>query len=277
MSAKWLSISLCAGIVASSLWSIYADAPVITEAIQLNKPISFKNDVMPILTKAGCNTGGCHGSAHGQDGFHLSLFGYDPEGDYERITREMGARRVNLALPEESLLLQKATGNVPHTGGKRIDKKSDFYRALVAWIDAGAPRDPAEIATPVSVDISPKQILLEGENVTKQMTVTAHYSNGANRDVTPLSVFFTNNEGSAKISPAGVVTSGGRGEAFVMARFATSTVGSQVIVVPKNLAFTFPVVPERNYIDTLIDDKLKKLRIAPSEICGDEEFLRRVS
>jgi len=254
-----------------------ADAPVIVKAIRLDQAISFKRDVMPILTKAGCNTGGCHGSARGQDGFHLSLFGYDPAGDYERITREMGARRVNLALPEESLLLQKATGSVPHTGGKRIDKEGEFYQAIVKWLDAGAPRDPADIPTPVSVEISPPEVMLEGENATRQMSVTAHYSDGMVRDVTPLAVFFTNNEGTAKISPAGLVTSGARGEAFVMARFATAAVGSPVIVVPKGLAYTFPPVEERNYIDTLIDAKLKKLRILPSDLCSDEEFLRRVT
>lgn len=277
MSAKWLCILVCGGFAALVLVRSNADAPIVAKAIQLEKPISFKNDVMPIITKAGCNTGGCHGSARGQDGFHLSLFGYDPDGDYERITREMGARRVNLALPEESLFLQKAIGSVAHTGGKRFDKNSEFYQALVKWLEAGAPRDPAEIQTPVSVDISPKSMVLEGENATQQMSVTAHYSDGTDRDVTPLAVFITNNESSAKISTAGVVTSGSRGEAFVMARFATTTVGSQVIVVPKDLAFTFPEVPERNYIDTLIDNKLKKLRIAPSEICSDEEFLRRVT
>ncbi len=254
-----------------------ADAPVLVKAIRLDQPISFKRDVMPILTKAGCNTGGCHGSARGQDGFHLSLFGYDPAGDYDRITREMGARRVNLALPEESLLLQKATGSVAHTGGKRFGKESEFYRAIVQWLDAGAPRDPADLPTPVSVEMTPSEILLEGENATRQVAVTAHYSDGMVRDVTPLAVFFTNNEGTAKISPAGLVTSGARGEAFVMARFATTTVGTPVIVVPKGLAYTFPPVAERNYVDTLVDAKLKKLRILPSEVCTDEEFLRRVT
>ncbi len=252
------------------------DTPI-EKPLDLDKPISFKHDVMPILTKAGCNTGGCHGSARGQDGFHLSLFGYDPDGDYQRITREMGARRINLALPDESLLMQKATGGVAHTGGKRIEKGGDFYMALIKWLEAGAPKDPAEIPTPVSVEISPKQILLEGENATQQMSVMARYSNGSVRDVTPLAVFLTNNESTAKISPAGLVTSGQRGEAFVMARFATTTVGSQVIVIPKDLNFTFPPVTEANYVDTLVNDKLKKLRIAPSELCSDEEFLRRAT
>lgn len=270
-------ILVCAVVLAFAVGRSRANAPVILKAIRLDEEISFKNDVMPTLTKAGCNTGGCHGAARGQDGFHLSLFGYDPDGDYDRITREMGARRVNLAVPEESLLLQKAIGAVPHTGGKRFDKNSDSYQAILKWIDAGAKKDQTPLATPVAVEISPKEMVLEGANATQQMTVTAHYSDGTDRDVTPLAVFMSNNESSAKISPAGLVTSGDRGEAFVMARFATSTVGAAAIVVPKDLAFSFPAVEERNYIDTLIDEKLRKLRIAPSEVCTDEEFIRRAT
>jgi hypothetical protein len=252
-----------------------SSAPV--PALQLDHPMSFKHDVLPVLTKAGCNTGACHGSALGRDGFHLSLFGYDPEGDYNRITREMGARRVNLAIPEESLLLLKATGSVPHTGGKRFDPASDFYKAVLAWLNAGAPHDPANLPRVTSVRIEPTEMLIEGQHVPRQLQVTARYSDGTVRDVTPLAIFFTNNDQTAAVSPSGLITSGDRGEAFVMARFDTTTVGSDVIVVPKGLAFTFPQVEERNYIDTLIDNKLKKLRIAPSGLCTDEEFLRRVS
>jgi hypothetical protein len=239
--------------------------------------MSFKHDVLPVLTKAGCNTGACHGAAIGRDGFHLSLFGYDPDGDYNRITREMGARRVDLAMPEESLLLLKATGSVPHTGGKRFDLSSDFYKAVFQWLDAGAPHDPPNVPKVTSVQIAPTEMVIEGQNVPRQLQVIAHYSDGTLRDVTQLAVFITNNEPTAKVSPGGLVTSGDRGEAFVMARFDTTTVGCQVIVVPKDLAFTFPQVEERNYVDKLIDDKLRKLRIAPSGLCTDEEFLRRVS
>ena len=246
-------------------------------ALQLDHPMSFKHDIMPVLTKAGCNTGACHGSARGRDGFHLSLFGYDADGDYDRITREMGARRVNLAIPEESLLLLKATGSVAHTGGKRFDKTSDFYKAVYQWLAAGAPHDPADVAKVTGVEIQPTEMVIEGDKVNRPLRVLATYSDGTTRDVTSLAVFFTNNEPTAKVSTAGVVTSGERGEAFVMARFDTTTVGTQVIVVPKNLAFTFPQAEERNYVDKLIDDKLKKLRIAPSGLCSDEEFIRRVT
>src|SRR4051794_20854260 len=120
---------------------------------------SFKLDVMPVLMAAGCNSGSCHGSARGQDGFRLSLFGYDPDGDYFRLTREMPTRRLNLAQPHESLLLLKATGAVPHTGGARFGSDSPYYKALRRWIEAGAPSDPATIAKPVSLEIKPKQII----------------------------------------------------------------------------------------------------------------------
>jgi len=245
--------------------------------LQLDQPMTFRNDVMPVLTKAGCNTGACHGSARGRDGFHLSLFGYDPDGDYDRITREMGARRVNLAMPDQSLVLLKATGSVPHTGGKRFEPTSDFYKAVFQWLNAGAPHDPPNLPKVTAVEIDPTEMVIEGDNGSRPLQVLARYSDGAVRDVTSLAVFFTNNEPTARVSPAGVVTSGERGEAFVMARFDTTTVGTQVIVVPKDPAFTFPQAVDRNYVDTLIDDKLKKLRVAPSGLCTDEEFLRRAT
>ncbi|HWB61412.1 MAG TPA: DUF1549 and DUF1553 domain-containing protein [Chthoniobacteraceae bacterium] len=252
------------------------DIPIQTKDAAIDPPISFKRDIMPVFLKAGCNTGACHGSARGKDGFHLSLFGYDPDGDYFRITREVSGRRINLALPEESLLLQKATGNVAHTGGKRFDTASPLYKTLLRWIQEGAQADPPDVATVTGVDLLPKDMLLEGENTTQQMTVRAHYSDGSVRDVTPLAVFTSNNDASAKVDTAGLVTSGARGEAFIMARYATFTVGSGAIVIPKDLKFQFPQVAEVNYIDTAIDDKLRKLRIAPSGLCSDEEFVRRV-
>ena len=118
-------------------------------------PISFRHDVMPVFMRAGCNTGGCHGSARGKDGFRLSLFGFDPEGDYFRLTRELGYRRVNLAVPEESLVLEKALGRVPHSGGKRFEPASEYAKALLGWIQAGAPNDPPSLATVESIEIYP--------------------------------------------------------------------------------------------------------------------------
>ena len=252
------------------------EVPIAITDATVDPPISFKRDIMPVFLKAGCNTGSCHGSARGKDGFHLSLFGYDPDGDYFRITREVSGRRVNLAMPEDSLLLQKATGSVTHTGGKRFDTNSDMYKTLLRWIEEGAQQDLQSVPTVTGVDLLPKQLLLEGENTTQQMTVRAHYSDGSMRDVTRLAVFSGNNDPTAKVSPEGLVTAGERGEAFIMARYATFTVGSGVVVIPKDLKFQFPQVQEVNYIDRDIDNKLRRLRIAPSAVCSDEEFVRRV-
>ncbi len=142
---------------------------------------------------------------------------------------------------------------------------------------AGAPNDDvSKLPTVVSVDLYPKQAVLDGEGATQQMTVRAKYSDGTDRDVTGLALFLTNNETSAAISPDGLVTAGQRGESFVMARFETHTVGSQILTLPKGLQFEYPAEPEANYVDALVANKLKKIRVAPSELCTDEVFLRRV-
>lgn len=241
-----------------------------------DRPISFKLDVMPIFLRNGCNQGGCHGAARGKDGFRLSLFGFDPDGDHYRLTRELNGRRINLAIPEESLLVEKAIGKVPHTGGQKFAVGEQYYNDLVRWVDAGGPQDPAGIATPVSVDLFPKSALLDGKGSTQQLIVRAKYSDGSERDVTSLALFLSSNDSSGKVSPNGLVTAGDRGEAFVMARFSTFTVGVPFIVLPKDLKFSFPATPEKNYIDTLVNAKLKNLRIAPSATCTDEVFLRRI-
>jgi hypothetical protein len=250
--------------------------PVSVKSANTSPPVSFKLDVMPIFMKAGCNSGSCHGSARGKDGFHLSLFGYDPDGDYNRITREIATRRINLALPAESLLLQKSIGAVTHTGGSPLKPNSEHYTTLLRWVEGGALHDPDAVAAPVALELLPKQMLLE-EGATHRLTVRAKYSDGTDRDVTNLAVFLTNNDRSAKITPEGLVTAGLRGEAFVMARFATFTVGSQVVTVSKNLKYDWPAsTPENGYVDSLVKAKFKKLRILPSELCDDETFLRRV-
>ncbi len=242
-----------------------------------DRPISFKQDVMPIFLRAGCNVGGCHGAARGKDGFRLSLFGFDMDGDHFRLTRELNGRRLNLAAPEESLLLEKSIGKVSHTGGQRFASGDRYWNSIVRWLEGGALLDQATVALPVSAELFPKNAVLDGKGATQQMVVKAKYSDGTERDVTSLALFLSSNDTSAKVNTEGLVTAGDRGEAFVMARFHTFTIGSPYIVLPKALQFTFPKVPENNYIDTLVNNKLKKLRIAPSELCSDEEFLRRVS
>ena len=251
--------------------------PVTVKGAQEDRRISFQQDVVPVFTASGCNTGSCHGSARGQDGFMISLFGYDPKGDHYRITREFAGRRLNLAIPEDSLLLTKSSGIVPHTGGKLFEKDHPYYATLLEWIQDGANYDPADVALPIKIDTEPKQMLLEGSNKKTPLTVKATYSDGTDRDVSTLSSYTSSNDNSVGIDEStGVATSKTQGEAFLMARFHTFTEGSQAIIIPSGLNYTRPQLPEFNYIDKHVHEKLHKLRIIPSEICSDEIFARRV-
>ncbi len=249
--------------------------PVEVEKAGVDRPISFRLDVMPIFMKANCNTGSCHGSARGKDGFRLSLFGFDPAGDHYRLTRELPGRRINLAVPSSSLMMEKTIGIVPHTGGKQFDKDSEMYGTLDRWLVAGAPNDPGAVPAVTKVELFPNEAVLDGEGTTQRLNVLAHYADGTTRDVTSLAFFMTSNATSAEIEQTGTVTAHARGEAFVMARYDTHTTGSQFIVLPKGLTFEDPKTPEVNFVDTFIHQKLRKLRIIPSEICADEIFLRR--
>ncbi len=253
------------------------DIPIEVEHAAVDPPISFRLDVMPVFMKAGCNTGSCHGAARGKDGFGLSLFGFDPAGDYFRLTREISGRRLNLAEVHESLLFEKAIGSVPHTGGQRFTADSQYAATLIRWLEAGAPDDSGEVPQVVGVEIYPPAAVLDGQGATQQINVRARYSDGTDRDVTTLAYFLSNNDNSATIDQQGIVTAQNRGEAFIMARFETHTVGMHVIALPAGLEFAWQDVPPHNYVDELMQAKFKKLRIQPSEICSDEEFLRRAS
>ncbi|MGI9428704.1 MAG: DUF1549 domain-containing protein [Bythopirellula sp.] len=239
-------------------------------------PVSFRHDVIPVFLRHGCNAGGCHGSSRGKDGFRLSLFGFDPAGDYHRLTRELATRRLNLALPEESLVLLKATATVPHTGGKLLEQESRHYKKIRAWIAAGATNDLPAAATVESLAIYPPSAAIGVDGQTQQFIALATYSDGKTRDVTDLAVFQSSNDVSAAVGADGLVTSNQPGEAFVMARFDTHTVGSQVLVLPTDQPFQPREENPANYVDELVNVKLRTLRIHQSELCTDEEFLRRV-
>ena len=251
--------------------------PILVNLASADPPLSFQREVVPILTKTGCNSGRCHGAARGKDGFMLSLFGYDAVGDHHRLTKQISGRRINFAVPEDSLLLRKSVGTVTHTGGKRFSPDSDYYTSIKRWIEEGATFDEIENAEPVSLHLYPPRATLVGEGSRQSFIVVANYADGTSRDVTALSVFLSNNDSSVSIADDGTATSGLRGEAFVMARFATITERSQVIVLPKDaVSIQIPDHAEFNDLDRFVNEKLKTLRIVPSDLCSDEEFLRRV-
>jgi hypothetical protein len=250
--------------------------PPASAAETVTTPPGFRRDVMPIFFRAGCNTGTCHGSARGKDGFMLSLFGYDPKGDYARIVEQMPGRRVNAAVPERSLLLLKAVGAVPHTGGKVITPKSDFYQTLRDWIAAGAPDDDGTVPETVDVVLSRQNFVFDKAGAGASLTVTALESDGSKRDVTSLARYFSNNPSVAEIND-GRVTAKGPGDTNVFARFGRFTVGAEVIVLPPAGGFAWSNPPTANFIDKIVFDRLQKLRIVPSELCDDETFLRRAT
>lgn len=253
------------------------EVPICVKQASVDPPISFKLDVMPVFMRAGCNVGSCHGSARGKDGFRLSLFGFDPDGDYYRLTHEQPTRRIDLSIPTECLLIEKATGQVPHTGGSPTKQGDPLYNTLVRWLEAGAPADKGKVPTIDSLEVYPPAALMDGAGETQQLTVRAKYSDGTDRDVTGLALFLSNNDNAAAVSKEGKVTAANRGEAFVMARYEKQTVGVPFIVLPKGLAFKWRNPPSNNYIDDLVDAKLKQLRIQPSELCTDSEYIRRVT
>jgi len=263
--------------VVASLGGRTARIPVAVKDGTADRPVSFRLDVMPVFLRGGCNQGGCHGAARGKDGFRLSLFGMDPAGDYVRLTREMVGRRLNLAIPEESTLVEKAVGAVPHSGNKLYEPDSAYNRVILEWIANGAPDDLPAVAKVTGIEVFPKEIVLEGPAATQQITVRATYSDGTDRDVTDLALFMSNNDPVAKVGKDGQVRSGDRGAAFILARFNVFSVTAQVLVIPKDLVYARPAAPEFNYVDRAVNERLHKLRILPSGLCTDEEYVRRAT
>lgn len=238
-------------------------------------PTTFTNDVLPALMRAGCNTGACHGSAQGKNGFRLSLFGFDPEYDFISLTRDQRSRRINAAIPEESLMLTKPTGKVAHEGGSVIEPGDGLYEPLLSWIKQGTKDDPEGLPELTGINVYPPEAVIEGEGVQQRFSVIAKYSDGSTRDVTETTVLSSSDEQTLTIDGQGVSAAGSKGEVYVMARYGTFAVVSKVIVIPQGLTVEWPDVPELNYIDTHVFNKLKKLRIPPAGRCDDGTFIRR--
>ncbi len=253
-------------VPSSGLPSLAAVAP---------RTLNFANDIMPILTKSGCNSGGCHGKASGQNGFKLSLLGFEPQEDYEHIVKEARGRRIFPAAPQQSLLLTKGTAQLPHGGGKKLDPKSEDYQDLVRWIREGMPYGKDTDPKMVSISVEPA-VLTMPLNGSQQLKVTAHYTDGSKRDVTRRALYEPNEKAMAETSEAGKVSLFDLpGDVAVMVRYqgkvstfrATVPLGAVVDKLP----------PVKNYIDDLVIAKLKTIGMPPSDMCDDTTFLRRVT
>lgn len=237
--------------------------------------LSFRHEVMPVLSRAGCNMGACHGYSLGKNGFKLSLRGADPDPDFFAIVREYNGRRVDFQTPDHSLLVAKPRGDVPHEGGVRFSRGSLLNDILVRWIEQGAPGDLADKNEVVSVRMVPDKLVLQpGQK--HRVQFLAQYSDGSVRDVTLLGVLSANNTQYADIDDAGLVTAGDAGETAIVGRFERTFAACSIMVVPPVKDFTPTPVPQDHFIDRHVVEKLNRLKITPSPLSGDEEFLRRV-
>ncbi len=271
---------------------------------------NFENDIVPILSRHGCNSSGCHGKAEGQNGFKLSVFGFDPAADYDALTKEGRGRRVFPAAAERSLLLAKASGGAPHGGGVRISHDSLEYATLRDWIAAGLPRGRDDDPKVISIEIAPRERVLAAAPVgrisnpsvnpanapssgsaalgsSQQLRVIARYSDGRTADVTPLAKFQTNNDALATVSDAGLVTAGQTpGQVAVMASYLGAVDAFRALIpraeqTEKGPTEKGPTVKpsypaEHNFIDRHVHDQLRKLNIVPSDVTDDATYLRRV-
>ncbi len=237
---------------------------------------NFENDIVPLLSRHGCNSSGCHGKAEGQNGFKLSVFGFDPRADYDALAKESRGRRVFPAAPDRSLLLRKISGADPHGGGVRITRGTRAYETLQGWIAAGLPQGDDSDPRVVSIELTPRERVM-AMNAAQQLRVVATYSDGSAEDVTALAKFQSNNDSLVSVDEAGLVSAGQTpGQAAVMASYMGAVDVFQTLIPRQEFAGDYPELPERNFIDHFVNRKLQKLNILPSDLADDATYLRRV-
>jgi hypothetical protein len=247
--------------------------------------------VIPVLTRAGCNAGACHGTPAGKNGFHLSLRGYDPGPDFRALTRDAGGRRISRVDPDASLILLKATVQVPHGGGRRFEKDGYLYEVLRRWIAQGAP-DDLPVAPPLArLELTPAFGIFYEPVRQQQLKLVACYRDGSTRDVTRLTRFSVAEGTTAEVSPDGLVEKSDKGEAVVIAEYLGQMATATCVFLPRKKGWGVLSLGTEsakrdqgndsrplfhNYIDHLVETKLRLLEIEPSPLSSDEEFLRRV-
>jgi hypothetical protein len=256
-----------------------AHVRVIVESSSADRSLSFINDVLPVLSKAGCNAGSCHAKPDGQNGFKLSVFAYDPKSDYHHIVKADRGRRIFPACPEESLILKKPTLGIEHEGGQRFEVGSPSYKTILAWLQQGMPFSQTNDPSLLDIEVFPPERRYQKRD-TQPLLVRAKYSDGTVKDVTDLAEFDSNDKEMAKVDENGMVKVGDlSGEGVVLARFMGLVDISRITVpadkkLPDSLYEDLPV---NNEVDHLVYTRLKRLSLAPSANCTDSEFIRRAS
>jgi len=237
--------------------------------------VRFSPDVISVFTTKGCNSSGCHGSPAGQNGFKLSLFGYDVAADHEMVVRKHAGRRVDLLDPEKSLILRKPLFDIPHGGGRLMTRESEEYRTLLQWLREGAKLE-SNGARMTRLEMYPAEQVLTGTGAKMRFVVIGRLSDGTTRDMTHEVRYSTSADRVAVIAPDGVATAIGSGLTTVLARGMGSVAASQIGVIQEKAGANFPAFPPNNFIDELVYAKQKKLNVSPTGLTTDHEFIRRV-
>jgi len=268
-------IAVGEGVVLVEAEGQRAEIPVhVTSADPVN--VDFIREVNPILSKVGCNQGTCHGSQAGKNGFKLSLRGYDSVYDYRALIDDISGRRFNRSEPSQSLMLLKPTQGVPHEGGFLFDEQSRYYKILEQWIAEGCQYKD-DVARVTGIEIFPPTPMLQLRHDQQQLVVIAKYSDGTTRDVTREAVFDTSNFEVATVSKQGQITAVQRGEAAALVRFEGNYAAAPISILGNRDGYEWAPQTEHSFIDSLVNAKLQRLKILPSGIADDAEFLRRVS
>ncbi|MEO6809410.1 MAG: DUF1549 domain-containing protein [Isosphaeraceae bacterium] len=252
------------------------EVPVKVSGIATEPKADYVHDVSPVLSRLGCNSGTCHGSAQGKNGFKLSLRGYDPIFDVRALTDDHGARRVNLASPDDSLMLLKTTASVAHGGGQVMQPGEPYYELIRSWIDSGATLD-TNTPRVTKLDVFPTGPIVQKIGTTQQLRVVATYANGEVRDVTREAFLDSANTEVSVSSRTGLLSTLRRGEAPILARYEGAYAASTLTVMGDRSGFVWEQPPANNKIDELAAEKWRRMKIKPSELCTDIEFLRRVT
>ncbi len=258
--------------------SLHQRIAVVVQQMAVERPIAFETELLVALSKQGCNSGACHGSPSGKGGFRLSLRAFDQKLDELTLVREDFGRRTNSLDPQQSLLLLKPLMKVAHGGGKQLHKEDAAYQVILDWIAGGAQLDPEGTPRVVRLEVFPNQKqILRVTDGGQQLAVTAHFADGTRRDVTKLVAYETSDTNVATIDVHGFVTPHDRGEIAVLVRFLEHIETLPLMFIEPSDAFQWKSPPANNYIDELVNAKLKQLQYLPSETCSDAEFIRRTS
>ncbi|MBI1832050.1 MAG: DUF1553 domain-containing protein, partial [Planctomycetes bacterium] len=249
--------------------------PVLVSGQKQHHEVSFTRDVMPVLSRMGCNAGTCHGSAQGRNGFQLSLRGYDPVFDHRTLIDDIGGRRFNRAAPERSLMLMKPAGVVPHVGGVLTQPGEPYYELIRTWIGQGVK---LELNAPkvTKIDVTPASAVVPLPGMKQQLTVWATYADGTKRDVSAEAFLDASNTEVATLTKQGVLTALRRGETAILARYEGNYAAASLVIMGDRSGFAWKETPTYNYIDELVYNKLKSVKVQPSDLCSDADFVRRL-